>query len=162
MIHFIRRIKAPAQLAPRCSVFASLTPMLMPSSGDIFVSAGLLGILPNVDTWFSFYRMNTPHHRATHTKRMARRYAASVLATTALLTKVAAMGTSTQLIEDESVGVRWAQHGVHSIRSEQRLAEHTRDQEDDAMKWMKCNDLGAHPFRHYPRLKPLSLLRRYL
>lgn len=154
--------QGPAQLAPRCSVFASLTPNAYAyPGGDIFVSAGLLGILPNVDTLIFFLSHEYTHIIAQHTtKRMAKEdMRASILSTTALLTNVAAMGTSSSLLElTKAMGVR--QLSMESIRFavNSSLAEHTRDQEDEAdeMGIEMAMNLGAHPLAVIQGLKAVE------
>lgn len=154
--------QGPAQLPPRCSVFASLTPNAYAyPGGDIFVSAGLLGVLPNVDTLVFFLSHEYTHIIAQHTtKRMAKEdMRASVLATTALLTNVAAMGTSSSLLElTKAMGVRELSMESIQFAVNSSLAVHTRDQEDEAdeMGIEMAMNLGAHPLAVIQGLKAVE------
>ncbi len=157
-----RAHQGPVQLPPRCSVFASLTPNAYAyPGGDIFVSAGLLGVLPNVDTLIFFLSHEYTHIIARHTTRRMEKEdtRASVLATTALVGNVAAMGSSGSLVElTKAMGVRQLSMESIQFAVNSSLAQYTRDQEDEAdeMGIEMAMNLGAHPLAVIDGLKAVE------
>jgi Zn-dependent protease with chaperone function len=125
-----------ANIRPRCGVFASLTPNISAyPGGDIFVSTGLLGILPNVDSLIFFLAHEYSHVIARHTtKKMDRQdYAASFYSTLSLMTNVLTLGKASSVASlAQAMGAQTVTMKAMQISIQASLTDHTRGDEDEA------------------------------
>ncbi len=139
----------PRELGPNCKVFASLTPNAFSyPGGDIFITAGLLGVLPNVDTLMFFLGHEYSHIIARHTtKKMNKQdFMADLYSTLSIVSNVAALAPGPNVVQlATAMGVREITMQSIQVSTQALLTVHQRrtEEEADALGLEIALSLGA-------------------
>ncbi|MFS4459651.1 M48 family metalloprotease [Bdellovibrio sp. HCB2-146] len=152
----------PVALSAQCSVFASLTPNAFAyPGGDIFVTAGLLGVIPNVDTLAFFLAHEYSHVIARHTSKKMKRedMMASFYTTMSILSSVATWGSAGDIAElTRNLGVQSISMESLKLSTEALLTSHTRSDEEEAdlLGLEMAMNIGADPRKIVEGLRALQ------
>ena len=156
------RMGLSQRAALTCSVFANLTPYAFAyPSGDLFVTAGLFGVIPNVDTLIFFLAHESSHVFLQHTTQRLKQkdLQENFLSTLSILSNVFVLSNARSLTE---LGGSLAEQKISldsmKVGTQAMLTMHQRDDEDEAdeLGMQIALELGADPKLIVEGLKQLE------